>query len=97
MTPTGSRSSKSSALRCRLAAPSSPSGGDLLVFYTDGVTEPENTFGEMFGEDRLTELLLRNVDRPEAEILSEVYAAVRQWTGAEELQDDLTLMLARRI
>ena len=32
--------------------------GDLLVFFTDGVSEPENAYGEMFGEERLAELVL---------------------------------------
>src|SRR5439155_19843218 len=36
---------------------------DLLVCYTDGVTEPENEYGEMFGEDRLIDLLARNSHR----------------------------------
>jgi sigma-B regulation protein RsbU (phosphoserine phosphatase) len=71
--------------------------GDLLVCYTDGVTEPENEFGEMFGEERLMELLLRNSQRPEEEIIQLVLDSVRQWTGSEELQDDMTLLLARRV
>ncbi len=71
--------------------------GDLLVCYTDGVTEPENEFGEMFGEERLMELLLRNASRPEEEIIQLVLDSVRQWTGTEELQDDMTLLLARRV
>jgi sigma-B regulation protein RsbU (phosphoserine phosphatase) len=71
--------------------------GDLLVCYTDGVTEPENEFGEMFGEERLIELLLRNANRPEEEIIQMVLDSVRQWTGAGELQDDMTLLLARRV
>jgi sigma-B regulation protein RsbU (phosphoserine phosphatase) len=71
--------------------------GDLLVCYTDGITEPENEFGEMFGEDRLMELLLRNASRPEEEIIQLVLDSVRQWTGTEELQDDMTLLLARRV
>ena len=33
--------------------------GDLLVCYTDGITEPENEYGEMFGEDRLIELVIQ--------------------------------------
>jgi phosphoserine phosphatase RsbU/P len=37
--------------------------GDLLVAYTDGIIEPENEYGEMFGEQRLTDLLVKNVDR----------------------------------
>ena len=34
--------------------------GDLLVAYTDGIVEPENAYGEMFGEERLKDLLLRS-------------------------------------
>jgi phosphoserine phosphatase RsbU/P len=71
--------------------------GDLLVCYTDGVTEPENEYGEMFGEERLMELLLRNANRPEEEIIQLVLDSVRQWTGSGELQDDMTLLLARRV
>jgi sigma-B regulation protein RsbU (phosphoserine phosphatase) len=71
--------------------------GDLLVCYTDGVTEPENEYGEMFGEERLMELLLRNAQRPEEDIIQLVLDSVRQWTGSEELQDDMTLLLARRV
>ena len=69
---------------------------DLLVFYTDGVTEPENAYGEMFGEQRLTELLVRNSHCQEQEIVAAVTDAVRQWTGTDELQDDMTLLLMRR-
>jgi sigma-B regulation protein RsbU (phosphoserine phosphatase) len=71
--------------------------GDLLVFYTDGVTEPENEYGEMFGEERLTELLVRNADRREEDIIALVLDSVKQWTASEELQDDMTLLLARRV
>ena len=72
--------------------------GDLLVCYTDGVTEPENEYGEMFGEERLMDLLVRN-GQPSArnEIIQMVLDGVRQWTASEELQDDMTLLLARRV
>jgi sigma-B regulation protein RsbU (phosphoserine phosphatase) len=70
---------------------------DLLVFYTDGITEPENAYGEMFGEERLTELLVRHADLDEAEIVTAVTDAVRQWTGTDELQDDMTLLLVRQL
>lgn len=71
--------------------------GDLLVCYTDGITEPENAYGEMFGESRLIDLLARNSHRGEGQIIEIVLDAVRQWTGSEELQDDMTLLLARRV
>jgi sigma-B regulation protein RsbU (phosphoserine phosphatase) len=71
--------------------------GDLLVCFTDGITEPENEYGEMFGEDRLVDLIVRNAHRSEPEIVDIVLASVHQWTASEELQDDMTLLLARRL
>lgn len=70
--------------------------GDLLVCFTDGVTEPENEYGEMFGEERLAEVILKHSHRHEREIIQAVVESVREWTGSPELQDDLTLLLARR-
>jgi sigma-B regulation protein RsbU (phosphoserine phosphatase) len=71
--------------------------GDMLVFFTDGITEPENEYGEMFGEDRLTELFVKNAGRPEQEIIAGVMEAVRQWSSSSERQDDMTLLVARRL
>jgi sigma-B regulation protein RsbU (phosphoserine phosphatase) len=71
--------------------------GDLLVFFTDGVTEPENAYGEMFGEERLAKLISRNVHGSEAQIIETVLQSVREWTTAEELPDDMTLLLARKL
>jgi sigma-B regulation protein RsbU (phosphoserine phosphatase) len=70
---------------------------DLLVCFTDGVTEPQNEFGEMFGEERFQDLIARNAHLSEENIVDAVIAGVRGWTGSEELQDDLTLLLARRV
>jgi sigma-B regulation protein RsbU (phosphoserine phosphatase) len=71
--------------------------GDLLVCYTDGITEPENAYGEMFGEERLIELIQRYKSRDDHEILALVLEAVRSWTGTPELHDDMTLLLAREV
>lgn len=70
--------------------------GDLLVCYTDGVTEPENEYGEMFGDERLIQVLQKNAGRDEEEIVATVIDSVLEWTGAGELQDDMTLLVARR-
>jgi phosphoserine phosphatase RsbU/P len=70
--------------------------GDLLVCYTDGVTEPENEYGEMFGEERLIELVAKNADRNESKIIESVMESVRQWTGVPELSDDMTVLLVRK-
>jgi sigma-B regulation protein RsbU (phosphoserine phosphatase) len=71
--------------------------GDLLVFFTDGVTEPENEFGEMYGEERFVDLIAKNGHRDERKILDLILTTVREWTGSDELQDDMTLLLARRV
>ena len=70
--------------------------GDLLVFYTDGVTEPENEYGEAFGEDRLVELVEKNINLEDRKIIEIVMESVRQWTGTPELFDDMTIVLARQ-
>lgn len=71
--------------------------GDLLVAYTDGIVEPENAYGEMFGEDRLKDLLVKYAKTDSSEIIARTMEAVNQWTGSSELQDDMTMVLARRI
>lgn len=68
--------------------------GEIFVAYTDGVTEPENDFGE-FGEQRLIDLLRENRDLPLPRISEIITAAVDDWIGAHEQPDDVTLVLAR--
>jgi phosphoserine phosphatase RsbU/P len=69
--------------------------GDMLVAYTDGIPEPENAYGEEFGEPRLTELLLRYQQLPVEEIIGKVMDSVVLWTSAPELPDDMTLLVAK--
>ncbi len=71
--------------------------GDMLVAYTDGIVEPENAYGEMFGEDRLKDLLLKYANVDSSEIIARTMEAVNVWTGAGELQDDMTMVVARRL
>jgi sigma-B regulation protein RsbU (phosphoserine phosphatase) len=68
--------------------------GDIFLAYSDGVTEPENDFGE-FGEPRLIELVQENRDLPLERITEIVTAAVDDWIGSAEQPDDVTLVLAR--
>ena len=68
--------------------------GEIFVAYSDGVTEPENDFGE-FGEERLIDLLRENRDLPLARMSEIITAAVDDWIGAREQPDDVTLVLAR--
>ena len=68
--------------------------GDVLVAYSDGVTEPENDYGE-FGEERLIQLVRENRHLPLERITEIVTVAVDDWIGDNEQPDDVTLVLAR--
>jgi sigma-B regulation protein RsbU (phosphoserine phosphatase) len=68
--------------------------GEIFLAYSDGVTEPENDFGE-FGEHRLIDLVRENRDLPLPQISQIVTMAVDDWIGDNEQPDDVTLVLAR--
>ncbi len=67
---------------------------DLFVAYSDGITEPENEYGE-FGEARLLEILQANQHLPLARLSEIITAAVLDWMSGAEQPDDVTLVLAR--
>jgi sigma-B regulation protein RsbU (phosphoserine phosphatase) len=68
--------------------------GDVIVLYSDGITEAGVRQGEEFGESRLKAVVSAHGHKPLAEIQSEVLAAVRRWSGHEP-EDDMTLLIAR--
>ncbi len=68
--------------------------GEVFLAYSDGVTEPENDFGE-FGEQRLIDLVSENRELPLPQISQIVTTAVETWIGDNEQPDDVTLVLAR--
>jgi phosphoserine phosphatase RsbU/P len=71
--------------------------GDLLLAFTDGLTEPENSYGEEYGEARLLAIARRALgSRPEF-LVEEIYRSVSDWTGSPELQDDMTLLVAKAV
>ncbi len=70
--------------------------GDIFIAFSDGITEPENEFGE-FGEDRLIETVAAHRPQPLERITEHVISAVQDWIGSTEQPDDITVVLARRI
>ncbi len=68
--------------------------GEIFLGFSDGVTEPENEFGE-FGEERLIDLVRANRNLPLGQISQTVLSAVDDWIGDNEQPDDITLVLAR--
>jgi phosphoserine phosphatase RsbU/P len=68
--------------------------GDIFVAYSDGITEPENEFGE-FGDERLIELIRTHRHESLSRISEAVTGAVADWIAGGEQPDDVTLVLAR--
>ena len=67
--------------------------GDLLVAFTDGVTEALNSAGEEFGEERLKDVLRAAVGAPADEISARLAGTMRDWIGNAEQHDDLTFVV----
>jgi sigma-B regulation protein RsbU (phosphoserine phosphatase) len=65
---------------------------DLLMFYTDGVTEEEGPDGDIFGQDRLGETLTRLSALPPKELLAKVLGEIRRFSGHPEFSDDVCLL-----
>ena len=69
---------------------------DLLVLYTDGITEAANPDGVMFGEDRLLDLVLSNTHRSVTDIKHLLLEEVHTFVGGTPRQDDIALIVLRR-
>jgi sigma-B regulation protein RsbU (phosphoserine phosphatase) len=70
--------------------------GDLLVFYTDGVTEAMDADGHLFGEERLRAALAADPDASAQQALQAVVDAVNAFTGDTPQSDDCTLCVVKR-
>jgi sigma-B regulation protein RsbU (phosphoserine phosphatase) len=70
--------------------------GDVLVFYTDGVTEAMDNDGHPFGQERLREAVAATPDVSAQQTLLAVVDAVNAFTGNASQSDDLTLLVVKR-
>ena len=71
--------------------------GDILVLFSDGVTEAVNPADEDFGEQRLADLVASLRDRSAKEIVEAVHAEVARFTQGAPPADDITVVVARRV
>lgn len=71
------------------------STGDVLVAFTDGVTEALDPGGQEFGEQRVQDILRQSIDLPAAEISARIAADLREWIGDAEQYDDLTYIVMK--
>jgi sigma-B regulation protein RsbU (phosphoserine phosphatase) len=70
--------------------------GDLVVIYSDGVTEAMNAAGEMFGEERISAVIDQHQHAPACEIIDQLLAAVREHAAGHPQSDDITVVVVRR-
>jgi sigma-B regulation protein RsbU (phosphoserine phosphatase) len=70
--------------------------GDLLMVYTDGVTEAENLQGEPFGIQGCQRLLREAGQEPLDDLINQLRHRLRGFTNSNQLEDDCTLLLLRR-
>ena len=69
--------------------------GSLLLAYSDGITEPENVYGEEFGVGRVIELVKRHREARPKDLAQLVLNAAEEWAGSADQADDMTLIVAR--
>jgi len=72
------------------------SPGDLLLMYSDGITEAMNADEEEFGENRLVEVTLKHRDELASTLIEKIIAAVKLHTGDAPQMDDITLVVIKR-
>ena len=71
--------------------------GDMIVIFSDGVTEAVNPKGDEFGEQRLIDVLLQNHNHPSEEVSKAINRALSEFAAGARATDDVTLVVARRI
>jgi len=69
--------------------------GDLLLLYTDGIVEAENSNHEFFGMERLEKLLRESEGQEPQEIIDRIMNQVRMFTGMRHFNDDITMLVMK--
>lgn len=71
---------------------------DMILLYTDGVTEATDTTGDEFGINRVGQVMLRFAQKSPAELVHAIYETVLQFHGRDaEQEDDITIVAFRRV
>jgi PAS domain S-box-containing protein len=72
------------------------SQGDLILLYTDGLTEAENADGEFFGLKRVNDILVQHALKSPQAIIEALLEQLKQFCRSESFNDDITLMIFKR-
>jgi PAS domain S-box-containing protein len=70
--------------------------GDLILLYTDGLTEAENPDGDFFGVERVSELLIQYAQQSPEKIIEALITQLKHFCQSEAFKDDITLMIFKR-
>jgi sigma-B regulation protein RsbU (phosphoserine phosphatase) len=70
--------------------------GDTVLLYTDGIIEAENSASDIYGYERLAQLMLEQGTLKPRALMARILADVRAWGGARSQADDITMVLIRR-
>ncbi len=92
---TGSVLGMNEDLRCR-AKSFEVGAGDVLLFYTDGFTETFDERGELYGEERLKDVLSHHAGEAPAQILEAIERELKAFAGTAPASDDRTAVIAKR-
>lgn len=71
--------------------------GQILVLYTDGVTEANDEDEEEYGRVRLEQTIREGRDLPARELIAHIYADVLRWTGGRGSNDDITFVIIKAL
>ena len=71
------------------------SEGDILVAYTDGITEAMNPDEHEFGEERLKKILIANREMNSYDLKKKILSEISKFTGQKDQSDDLTLVIIK--
>lgn len=69
--------------------------GDIVIFYTDGITEAENSNKEMFGLERLKEVIYNNKNKSPKELRKVILESINRFRKDYEQIDDLTFVILK--
>ena len=71
--------------------------GDMIVIYSDGITEAMNNNEDQYEEDKLKEIIIRNIETPPSELVEIIFNDVARFVDKAPQSDDISLMIIKRI
>ncbi|MDR3627062.1 MAG: SpoIIE family protein phosphatase [Ignavibacteriaceae bacterium] len=69
--------------------------GQIYAFFSDGITEAMNEYYDLFGEDKLSEILKGKAGKTSSEIMNEIWGSINTFRGSAEQNDDMTMVIVK--